>query len=73
LLCINPSTIFGLPLPVIKENNYASLTMFQPGKQYVFAKEDIKSRSQNSPFIGVTFTGKVAGIINGEKMLLNNP
>jgi len=73
LLCINPRTIFGLPLPVIKENNYASLTMFQPGKQYVFAKEDIKSRSQNSPFIGVTFTGKVAGIINGEKMLLNNP
>lgn len=72
LLCINPRTIFGLPLPVIKENSQASLTLFQPGKQYVFAKEDIKSRSQNSPFIGTTFTGKVAGIINGEKMLLNN-
>jgi len=72
LLCINPRTIFGLPLPVIKENSSASLTLFQPGKQHVFAKEDIRSRSQNSPFTGTTFTGKVAGIINGDKILLNN-
>ena len=71
LLSINPRTIFGLSLSTVKENERANLTMFQPGENYAFAKEDIKSRSHNSPFIGSAFTGKVAGIINGEKMVLN--
>ena len=72
LLSINPHTIFGLDLPSVKENTKAELTLFQPEKVYAFAKEDIKSRSHNSPFIGKQFTGKVAGIINGEKMVLNS-
>ena len=38
----------------------------------VFTKDQVKSRSQNSPFIDKQFTGRVAGIINGEKMVLNN-
>ncbi|MEP6726024.1 MAG: dihydroorotase [Bacteroidota bacterium] len=71
LLSINPRTIFGLAVPTVKENTTANLTLFQPGEKYSFAKEDIKSRSHNSPFIGSVFTGKVAGIINGEKMVLN--
>ncbi len=72
LLCIQPRTIFGLPLPSITENAQANLTLFQPQQQYVLLKEDIKSKSYNSPFIGTTFTGKVVGIINGEKLVLSN-
>jgi dihydroorotase len=72
LLSINPRTIFGLELPVIKENERANLTLFQPENKYTFAKEHIKSRSHNSPLIGTGFTGKVAGIINGEKLVLNS-
>jgi len=71
LFCSNPRRIFGLDMPAIKEQAVANLTLFQPGKQFTFAKEDIKSRSHNSPFIGTAFTGKVAGIINGEKLVLN--
>ncbi|MBK8699773.1 MAG: hypothetical protein IPN29_09605 [Saprospiraceae bacterium] len=32
--------------------------------------ENIKSKSSNSPFIGRELTGKVAGIINGDKISL---
>ncbi|MEO6315070.1 MAG: dihydroorotase [Chitinophagaceae bacterium] len=71
LLSINPRTIFGLPVPVVKENERANLSLFQPGAKHVFTKEDIQSRSHNSPFIGAAFTGKVAGIINGDKLVLN--
>lgn len=72
LLSINPRTIFGLELPVIKENAKANLTLFQPGVVYEFTKDQVKSRSYNSPFIGKQFTGKAAGIINGDKMVLNS-
>ncbi len=71
LLSTNPHTIFGLQQPVIKENAAANLTLFQPTATYDFLKEDIKSRSFNSAFIGKRFTGKVSGIINGEKVVLN--
>jgi len=71
LLSINPRTIFGLPLPAVKENEKASLTLFQPNEAWVFGKSDIQSKSYNSPFIDTAFTGSVAGIINGEKIVLN--
>jgi dihydroorotase len=72
LLSINPRTIFGLDVPVIKEGEKANLTLFQPSATYEFTKDQVKSRSYNSPFIGKQFTGKVAGIINRDKLVLNN-
>ena len=72
LLSLNTRRIFGLPQPTVQENAVANLTLFQPSAQWVFTKDQVKSRSQNSPFIDKQFTGRVAGIINGEKMLLNN-
>jgi dihydroorotase len=72
LLSIHPRTIFGLDLPVIKENAAANLTLFQPETAWEFNRDQVKSRSFNSPFIGKSFTGKVAGIINGDKIVLNS-
>ncbi|HTL10241.1 MAG TPA: dihydroorotase [Chitinophagaceae bacterium] len=72
LLSLRPRQIFGLPLPQVKEKEIANLTLFQPTAQYVFRKEDIKSRSFNSPFIGTAFTGRVSGIVNASTLLLNN-
>jgi dihydroorotase len=72
LLSIGPRSIFGLDQPAIKEQAPANLTLFQPEAVFDFTREQVKSRSYNSPFIGSRFTGKVTGIINGSSMVLNS-
>ena len=70
LLSINPRRLFGLEPATIQEGNKASLTLFEPGKKWTVTKQDLKSKSTNSPFIGKPLTGKVTGIINGNNVLL---
>ncbi|MBK6938220.1 MAG: dihydroorotase [Chitinophagaceae bacterium] len=70
LLAVNPRAIFGLPVASVQEGAKAILTLFEPGKQWTFTEENIKSKSKNTPFAGTAFTGKVTGIINGTKSVL---
>ncbi len=72
LLSINPRKIFGMKQPTVAQQAPANLTLFQPNKTFEYRKENIRSKSHNSPFIGRQFTGKVYGIINGGKMTLND-
>ena len=72
LSMINPRNIFNLPQAEIKEGVAADLTLFNPTASYSFEQKDIRSKSKNSPFIGKTLNGKVIGIINGERVFLNN-
>jgi len=71
LLCTRPRTIFGIGVPVIAENNPANITLFQPTGTFHFTREQTKSKSFNSPFTGNQFSGRVAGIVNGDKLVLN--
>lgn len=71
LVAVNPRKIFGLPSYTIKKDERADLTMFIPGVQYNFEESHIRSKSRNSAFIGKQLSGKVIGIINGEKLFLN--
>ncbi len=70
LLSINPRQLFRLEPLCIKEGKKASLTLFDPGKKWTVTGKDIHSKSTNSPFIGKELTGKVMGIINGDKIVL---
>jgi len=71
LFAINPRKIFGLEIPSITEGAKASLTLFNPAQKWVLRKEDIKSLSINSPFIGVELTGKPLGIIHNNQIFIN--
>jgi dihydroorotase len=71
LLSINPRKIFGLPAQSIEKGKNATITLFDPFKKWTVSEKDIKSKSKNSPFIGMELTGKVAGIIHGNNIVLN--
>lgn len=70
-LSVSPRSIFGLPVPEIKEGKEASLTLFNPDAEYIFEESMIRSKSKNSAFVGKQLKGKVIGIINKKQVVLN--
>jgi dihydroorotase len=66
----SPRRILGLEKIEITVGEKANLTLFSPTEKWTFNKEDIVSKSKNTPFIGKELTGKVYGIINNNKIEL---
>jgi len=62
LFSLNARRIFNLPAPGINEGALAELTFFNAQETFVLQKQTILSKSQNTPFIQIPLTGKVAGI-----------
>ena len=51
----------------IEVGKMADITIFDPEEEYVYTKENIVSKSKNSPFIGKKLKGKVKyTIVNGK-------
>jgi dihydroorotase len=71
LFSINARKIFKLQEAAISEGHPADITIYQPGETGVFTNEQVKAKCNNSPFLGKTLTGKVAGIINHQHIILN--
>ena len=63
--------IFGLDNRSIAEGGEAGFTLFTPDGSYAFGKNDIKSKSKNSAFLGRELKGKAYGIYNRGKLILN--
>jgi dihydroorotase len=70
-LTIAPRRIFNIEIPQIIEGAAACLTLFDKDQKYIFERSMIKSKSHNSPFIGKALKGKVIGIINKNKIVIN--
>lgn len=66
-LAQHPRTILGLPIPTINEGQIANLTIFSSKQEWHLEKENIYSKSKNTPFLGTPLKGKVIGIVNKEK------
>ncbi len=66
-LSITPRNIFNLPVPIIQAGQPANLTIFNPDENWIFNANDIRSKSNNSPFIGFQFKGKVLAIFNNHQ------
>ena len=67
----NARRIFSLNQNTIKENGIADITIFERETEFVYRVNSIRSKSKNSPFIDRQLKGKVIGIINKDKVYLN--
>ena len=67
-VAVQPRQIFNLPIPRIKEDAIANLTIFHPKEEWTFLEKDILSKSKNSPIIGTTLKGKILGVVNNGKV-----
>ena len=65
-------SVFGIQASTIKEENIANLSFFNPEQTWTFTKEDIRSKSKNSAFLGQELKGKAYGIYNQGKLVLSN-
>lgn len=55
----------------IKIGNKANITLFTTSDKWIFGKENILSKSKNAVFLGTEMKGKVVGIYNNKKLILN--
>jgi dihydroorotase len=71
LLSFNARSIFKLPNVIIEAGSVADITLYRRKKTFVLTKDIIKSKSANTPFTDVQLKGEVVGIINKDKVYLN--
>ena len=64
LLTVSPRKIMGFDNDLLKEGKEAELVLFNEDEKWVFNKNDINSKSNNSPFIDAQLSGKVIHTIS---------
>ena len=57
-LTVAPRRILRLDVPEIAEGEPARLTIFDASTQWTYAAEDIRSKSENTPFVGHEMVGR---------------
>ncbi|MBC8046373.1 MAG: dihydroorotase [Fimbriimonadaceae bacterium] len=63
----NPRNNINIVLPKIEVNGRADLTIFDANTEWIFAKENLRSKSANNPFIGKPLKGKALAVINNDQ------
>lgn len=71
LFTTGPARVLGLNKGCIAEGRDADIVIFDPEKEWIYKKEDIKSKSKNSPFIGRKMKGKVVNTIYKGKVVFS--
>ena len=68
-LSLNPAMILGIEGGMIKKGARADLSVIDPEMEFILKKEDILSKSKNSPFIGKTLKGRNIFTMVGGKIV----
>jgi dihydroorotase len=67
-ISVNPNNVLNRK-NTISENSTAELAIIDWNEKWTISKKDIRSKSENSPYIGETVKGRVKGIFNKGKFL----
>jgi len=65
-----PRRLMSLEVPTIAEGQPADLVLFNPEVTTTFTKDFMKSKSQNTPFLDKTLSGRVDLVVLGDEVLL---
>lgn len=65
----NAKSVFNVTNSEIAEGKPANISLFSTDDEWVFAKENILSKSKNSAFLGTKMKGKVIGIYNNKTFI----
>lgn len=68
-LAVQPRKILNRTLSVTK-NSKAEFVIFNPDENWTFEEKDIRSKSNNTPFVGKTLKGKVKAIFNKDNLVV---
>jgi len=60
----------SLEVPTIAEGQPADLVLFNPDATTTFSKDFMKSKSQNTPFLDKTLSGRIDLVVLAEEVLL---
>ena len=71
LITVNPRKIMQFNQDLFALDSLAEITVIDQKKDWKFSQKDIKSKSQNSPFIGKPLTGKILHTISKNFLLSN--
>lgn len=63
LLTSGPAAVMGFDLTPLKPGSPAELVVLRPAEEWAFSREDIYSRSRNTPLLDSTFKGRVVATI----------
>lgn len=70
-LVIKPRQILNLDIPRIKKGNRANLTFFNTDEEWIYSKNEVRSKSKNSPYIGETMNGRAVAVYNKSRFAVN--
>lgn len=67
LMAVNPAAILGIAAGTLSPGSHADVTLIDPEREFVYAAEQVVSKSRNTPFLGWTLKGRaVLTMVGGE-------
>lgn len=58
LMAVNPAAILGLPGGTLSAGAAADITLIDPHREFLYAADQVVSKSRNTPFLGWTLQGR---------------
>lgn len=68
-LTTRPREILRLPVPLIEPGEPANLTLFHTDREWVCSRENLRSRSSNTPYLNQVMKGRALAIYNKGRLV----